>query len=200
MIVTNRIRELREAAGLSMEKLGERIGASTSTINRLEKGGTDLISEWLPPLARELGVRWWELIEIDDAPAAPGLAEEASLFVPEPGHPLARFGRGPTADLWTVGTDALDAIGIHRGDIVVVDIGAVAVAGVTNGDAVVVQLMDPADPARATTLVRQFIEPDLLITNSRTRNERMLNRRIDDVRIKGVIVSRFAPVGRRSSD
>ncbi|WP_018390885.1 LexA family transcriptional regulator [Ancylobacter sp. FA202] len=54
----NRIRELRERLGLSMAQLGVRIGVEGSTINKLEKGETQLTTRWMTRLAPAL--------EIDD--------------------------------------------------------------------------------------------------------------------------------------
>ena len=47
----NRIKELREKLGLSMEQLGIRIGVTGPTINKLEKGQTQLTTRWMSRLA-----------------------------------------------------------------------------------------------------------------------------------------------------
>ena len=62
MKISNNIRALRTAKGWSMERLAEAIGTSTSTINRLEKGETELVSEWVPRIAERLDVPIWDVI------------------------------------------------------------------------------------------------------------------------------------------
>ncbi|MFC3693091.1 LexA family protein [Chenggangzhangella methanolivorans] len=53
----NRIRELREAEGLSMAQLGARMGdVEASTINKLEKGDTLVNTRWMKRLADALRV------------------------------------------------------------------------------------------------------------------------------------------------
>lgn len=51
-----RLRELREAAGLSLDEVGRRAGMAASTVSRLESGARRLALDHLPPLARALGV------------------------------------------------------------------------------------------------------------------------------------------------
>ncbi|MFI5036293.1 MAG: helix-turn-helix transcriptional regulator [Acidimicrobiales bacterium] len=46
----NRVRELREGAGLSQGQLGERLGVSRQTINSIENG------RYLPSLPLALGI------------------------------------------------------------------------------------------------------------------------------------------------
>lgn len=50
----NRIRELRERLGLSMAQLGIRVGVEASTINKLEKGETQLTTRWMARLSPAL--------------------------------------------------------------------------------------------------------------------------------------------------
>lgn len=53
---TNRLKELREKANLSPQKLAERIGTTRQQIFKLEKGERRLTLEWLQRLAAGLGV------------------------------------------------------------------------------------------------------------------------------------------------
>lgn len=60
----NRIKELREARGLSMAELAALCSRATaSQINKLEKGKTQLTSYWLDQLANALGVHRLEILE-----------------------------------------------------------------------------------------------------------------------------------------
>ena len=193
--VSNVIRSLRTARGWTMEQLAEAIGATISTINRIEKGEVRLVSDWVPKLAAVLGVSEAEIAGLGTAP--PGLSEDATPFVADPGHPLERAAFGPSRDIWVVTSDALDAIGLYPGDKVVLDRSPAAVDAIATGDAVIVQIVDRDAPLRTTALLRQFVEPDLFITNARDHNAASLNRRHDDVRVLGVVVHKIAKVGRR---
>ena len=64
----NRLRELREAAGLSMDELALRVSrrghtTTASTINKLEKRHIKMTVEWLYRLSDALGVERWEIME-----------------------------------------------------------------------------------------------------------------------------------------
>lgn len=61
-----------------------------------------------------------------------------------------------------------------------------AVAACGTGDVVIAQLYDGMS---AMTLLRQFVAPSLLITNSYAPNLPTINTRTDDAAIKGVVVS-----------
>lgn len=176
-----------------MADLAQRLNTSVSSVNRLEKGEREMSVEELVRLAAILEAPFEAIVPAmaAGAPSPPGLREDA-----EPFH-----GGGPNEITlpdnrvaWHVTTDALSAIGIEPGDSIIVDISAEAVEQAGTGDAVVVQHYGPGMSAR--TLLRQFIEPDLLVTNSRGTNAAPLRRGHDDVAIKGVIVSRMQAVRR----
>ncbi|ANC92030.2 helix-turn-helix domain-containing protein [Azospirillum humicireducens] len=67
------MRELRQAAGLSQEKLAELAGTSQPQINKLETGQRKMTVDWAVKLARPLGVEPAVLLGLDlpAAPAAP---------------------------------------------------------------------------------------------------------------------------------
>lgn len=52
----NRIRELREKAGLSAERLADRVGTTQATISRLETGARRLTVSWMRRIADALQV------------------------------------------------------------------------------------------------------------------------------------------------
>lgn len=66
----NRIRELRERAGLSQEKLAERLNTSQPQVLRLETGQRRLTIDWAKRIARAVGVDWRELDSPAPAPDA----------------------------------------------------------------------------------------------------------------------------------
>ena len=60
--VTNRIRELRELAGLSSEELGRKVGLSGPRIRRLETDARPLTVYWMGKIAPHLGVEPADLL------------------------------------------------------------------------------------------------------------------------------------------
>ena len=66
-VITNRLRELRKARGLTLEKLAELSGVSVSQINRIERQQRGWSVESLPKLAKALGVPVSELIDASQA-------------------------------------------------------------------------------------------------------------------------------------
>lgn len=91
----NKIRALREAAGLSQQALADKVVPQTTQpqIDRLEKGERRLSLQWMERLALALGVRPSQLI--DDAKPegenAPTLQPQRSVF-PGKGEPLEFLG------------------------------------------------------------------------------------------------------------
>lgn len=80
--MANRIRELREARGLTLEQISERVETSVQQISRLERGDRRLTDEWMRKIARALGVPPAALLA-DSAPDDLQIAknaEEATLL------------------------------------------------------------------------------------------------------------------------
>jgi antitoxin component HigA of HigAB toxin-antitoxin module len=59
----NRIRELREARGLTLEDLAHRVGTTNQQISHLELGKRQLTVEWLRRLAKALDCHPWAIVE-----------------------------------------------------------------------------------------------------------------------------------------
>ncbi|MCG5241068.1 XRE family transcriptional regulator [Azospirillum doebereinerae] len=72
------MRELRQAAGLSQEKLAELAGTSQPQINKLETGQRKMTVDWAVKLARPLGVEPALLLGLDAAPAPAPVRPRAS--------------------------------------------------------------------------------------------------------------------------
>ncbi len=75
------MRELRQAAGLSQEKLAELAGTSQPQINKLETGQRKMTVDWAVKLAQPLGVEPAVLLGLDQ-PAAPVMARPARPALP----------------------------------------------------------------------------------------------------------------------
>ncbi len=196
--MTNRIDALR--GNLSYQKIAELINDSdgintnASTISKLAKGQMQLTETWLSRLSRALGVDRAALLGDEPHATSGQLQEDAALYEPDDGSPLAGL-RQKNRDLWEVRSSALDELGIVPGALILVDVSEAAVASVQTGDPVVVQVYSDAELTSAVTLLRQFIEPNLLITNSRDDNELPLNMQTANAHIKGRILHHIRQPG-----
>lgn len=105
------------------------------------------------------------------APLQPagGLSEEAETYTPPPGSFLAT---SPDVAYFRATSDSLDRhpLAICKGDVVVASIRDGVLDEVASGDAVVVQIYHKPDCMTATTVLRQYVAPGLLITNSSGAN------------------------------
>lgn len=75
----NRIREVREARGLSLEKLAKAVNTTKAQISRLEHGDRRLTVEWMLRLAKPLGVEPSALLPAGKRKPTLGLSSEADL-------------------------------------------------------------------------------------------------------------------------
>ena len=80
----NRIRELRERAGLSQEELARRLNTSQPQVFRLEKAQRGLTQAWMVRLAKALRVELWELVQ--DRPLPADEPEPSMTSIPVRGH------------------------------------------------------------------------------------------------------------------
>lgn len=199
-MIINRIREVRQSRKLTLAQLAQQVGTTATTIQRMERGEVLLVHELLLPVAEALGVSWIELLTRSpaqpDTVAPAGLAESAAAFAPPADHALARTRLADTEALFQVRGEDLSAIGIHAGDVLIVDVGRDAVRDVHTGDVVVAQIYGPG-LTDAVTVIRQFVAPALLVANSIAATMpgpiRMTHA---DAAIKGVARRRFGALPR----
>lgn len=177
----NRIRELREARGWTQEYLGKLIGRSKYIIGRLEDGTTPLKVDVARKLAEALDVALPDLLT---GPMVQDFQEEAAPYTSPDEGQLMRAMRRRNMEPWTIKSDSLDRLGIKPGDMRIFDHSQAAVDNVKTGDVVVVQLYDRADPMKATTVIRQFVAPDLIVTNRAGVNIAVT---LDNANFEGVI-------------
>jgi transcriptional regulator with XRE-family HTH domain len=59
----NRLRELREARGLTLAELADRVGTTNQQISHLELGKRQLTVEWLRRLGDALDCHPWAIVE-----------------------------------------------------------------------------------------------------------------------------------------
>jgi transcriptional regulator with XRE-family HTH domain len=189
-MAAHRIIEFREARGWTQEDLGTRIGRTKWQISRLESGKTRLDMDTAHKLAHILGVALLELVGGDASPATapPGLAEEAAPYEPPSGDPMSGF-LTKARQLSVVNCGSLDKIGFAPGDILVVDYSPSAVDAVVDLAAVLVRFRPREIATKPITLLRQFVPPRLLITNSAGTNHPSIDMDKEDAQIVGVVVS-----------
>jgi len=154
----NRIRELREARGItSSETLAELVGVSGATIRRLELGDTKLTVPMMQRLARVLQCMPSDLIS---TAMVADVADEVEAVRPEEvGSIRGLASRG--FQFWRVTGDSLANAGVDVGDIIAVDISTTTQP--KPGDCVVVRLTRDGHPP--ATVLRQWLPPGLLTTN-----------------------------------
>ena len=67
--------------------------------------------------------------------------------------------------LWKVTADSLASLGIHEGDVRLFDHSPEATAAPKTGSVVLVHISDREDSEKSTTILRQYVHPDLIVTN-----------------------------------
>lgn len=147
----------------------------------------------LPP--RDLGI-----VPFAEAPPVQrgGLSEDAERYEPPAGHFLAR---APNVSYFIMRSRALDQHPrrIMPGHVLAFDINHIDPKTITSGSIVVAQVFDKRELLHHIgTIIRQFIAPNKLITNSSVENEIAS---LDDpasphmIVIKGVLLSVVDTVG-----
>lgn len=179
----NRIKELREARGWSMEELGRRVGIGKSGVNKWEKGVNQIKMDKLQKLAEIFEIPIYEIIDVSGNTVG-SFEEDAEPYVAK--NKNERIDLGNAEFLYTAKTIVLDQIGIVPGTTLVVNMDNDATEHMQSEDIVLAQLYDGMS---AKTVLRQFIAPSLLITNSSSDNHPTINLRNEDAVIKGVVTS-----------
>lgn len=171
----NRLHELRQRRGLSMAALGVLVDTSASHVNKLEKGQVALTLDWIERLAGALGVRPIDVIWRDPSRELAAEAEALENVPDEAAELLDGAGRRA----FHVVSRRLDNLGLVPGDLVVT---APAEATPEPGAVVVARF-------GTVLLLRQFLPPALLVTNSGTANLLPLDMRRERPEVLGVAVA-----------
>lgn len=191
-MTSHRIKEIRDARGMSQKQLGARIGRTKSVISRLEDGSTSLDLEVARKVAQALDCSLSELLALeteDRGRVSGGIADRDDLTFFEQERD-ERFPRptGPNRYFMKVESDVVAGMGIDKDDRVEVDGSPEICKNPPALAAVRVQFLpDPSRPTHTISLLRQFVPPSKLITNSPRRDERPLDLERDNVKILGVI-------------
>src|SRR5262245_56366423 len=113
----NRIRELREAQGLSQQALADRAGISQAEGSRLESGKRELTESWMRTLAKDLSGRPADLL----VSVVTEFEDEVEPYFPNAADNLVGPLRKRGLACFKVMTDALSLAGIPPGSIHLVD-------------------------------------------------------------------------------
>lgn len=198
-IPENRIREWRERRELSMAALAERMGTAPGTVQKLEAGDMQLTVRWMATLADALDVDLIDLLVLPEPRAtaarlpAPRPTADAIDWRPAEGDAVPTVPGVEVPGFVQMTSEALDELDIRPGDILIFDAGARACAAIHTGDVVVARQYSDDALDRYVQVVRQFVEPALLTTNSRRANAAPINTRATETPIKGVVKSLFRP-------
>ena len=187
-----RLKKLREKRGWTQQELADLMNVHNTTIQKLEGGKTDLTVAKMEKLAALFEVPVTEFFDNGSTKNRDkqGFLEPASRpYTPPKGHALASTANNKTLTTYQLTENILDEINLLAGDILTFDMSSEAVKNVKSGDVVLVQLYDPDNFLKAVTMIRQFIWPALLITNSAANNQPTINMRREDAHIKGIMTS-----------
>ena len=166
-----------------MRELALRTNSSASTVNDLEKGRTQITVGWLERLAKAFDIPPEEIAGFSGH--GPNLSDDVVAIAdsaPEVSHIRVQENQA----LFRVTSSALNQVGIFPNSVIIVDTSNQLKAKLKTGDMIVGEYADGKIERR---VMRQFVAPSLLITNSELHNEPSLNLRTHMVRIIGVIVS-----------
>jgi transcriptional regulator with XRE-family HTH domain len=175
--------------GLTQKALAAMAGiANAETISKIERGAQKMTLDQAMTFAGIFNVPPAIFVkEIHSIGHERGFSEEAEPFLPDAESFESRIPLREAQSWYRIHDSRLDELGIMPGDTVVIDIGKSAMRGLAIGDVVIANLYS-ADGKGAETIVRQWIPPRLLITNSRSRNLLPLNLDYDNASLLGVVV------------
>lgn len=191
-MVSNNIRKFRKAKKLTLMEAADLIGISHTHLGRLE---TDKRTVSIP-MARRIAQAWG----VEDVSAliglptgqtieiAPGFRGDCELFEEREGAiPKNKMER------WRILRPVLVLAGIPEHSVVFVDRTVESVEGIKPLECVLAQYVDPSS-GKMVPIARQFLPPQLLVTNSNICNEPSLNFWNGEAYLLGVIRGQYTPI------
>lgn len=167
-------------------------------MSKWESGQVAVDLEIAGKVAKHYGVSIAEVLALESEATGQeqptGMAEDLVPYRANGTDPFASLTLGPHQYRFTVTSDVLSSVGIHKGDVVIVDDSAEAVRAVKPLQAVQVNWKDPAD-RKSKLLLRQFIPPKLLITNGTGNLPSIDMGASDEAHIVAVIVTAHRSFG-----
>ena len=179
---TSRIKRLRLERGLTLADLADKVGLSEGHMSRVEAGTRGLRFAKLDRLARALGVPVTDLVAAEEVAFTPDL----EAYHPPKGSVVAKALASSTQRMFRVLSGVLSELDLRENALIVADIDEKAVKAVGSGSVVVVSMASKeSDPI---LLLRQFIAPYLLITNSREQNSLPIHMLMTPAKIAGIVI------------
>jgi len=158
----NRIRELREAAGITLDELAKRSGYSKSQLSRLENEERRLNMDAMSAIGKALDVAPEELVAYGSLlPKNDEVTPDTVDGAPDVLADLRRSG----LKRYRVEADSAALLGYHPGHTITVDERPEAVQSVKSLDIVIARVV-----GTNVKVLRQFIAPDMLITQRPSAN------------------------------
>ncbi|WP_409560242.1 helix-turn-helix domain-containing protein [Hyphomicrobium sp. MC8b] len=184
-MVHNRVREIRKSKKLTLMQAAERIGISHTHLGRIETGVRGLSITMAKQIAR--GLQYEDLGYLLGLEAGEDIAGTDFFGDAEPYEDTELVPLSPKiqGERWRIIQPRLDLIGLPERAIAFVDTSAEAIASLKGLEKVLADL--PSIDGKSIVVVRQFLPPCLLVTNSSGINELPLNVREGDAAIRGVI-------------
>ncbi len=179
---------------MTTEQLAEAAGLSQPHLSRLENNKRMLLTPVAERIAGVLGATTAQIMGLNEdemeARGGQGFAEDIVPYVARPGDPFSALATS-NRYLFTVETDAVDKARVYRGDIVVIDDSQSRMDRLKPLEVVRVRYHPVEDFMTPITLLRQFVPPRLLITNSSTGNLPSIDMDEDDAHIVGIVVGTY---------
>ncbi len=165
-IKMNRIKEIREAIGMTQAELARRVGAVQSQLGFLERGERRLTVEWMGRIAAALGVAPQDLMN------SPALQLGDSEV-----EPVALDDRGAVAEalaikglhIYRVLKDNVAGAGVRAGDEITVEQTEDAIVRARSGDVLLCTLRT-IQSQESRLVLRVYVEGDLFVTHRQTNN------------------------------
>lgn len=178
----NRIRDLREAAGLDQAELAARVGTSPQQVGRHERGERRLTIQWVQRYAQALDVTASEIMGAPELTSTRSEVEPASVDGMPGLSSLSNVLAQRSLRLYRVVQSMVPDSGVHTGDIITIDESDASRQMATSGDVVLASL-----GGGDILILRVFVAPHMLVTNMPgTRNTVLrLDDRSADIRLVG---------------
>jgi transcriptional regulator with XRE-family HTH domain len=164
-MANNRIKQLRLEHGMSLKELADKVGVTDSHLSRAENGKRGLQVKKVEQIARIFKVPVAELMNLETCASLPDVAP----YTPPRGSVLEKAFTSTTQRMFKVLTNCMSELAITEGDPIIVDTSPLAKTDLHMGDLVVAEV-GGGEAGAGILVLRQFLEPNLLVTNSVDNN------------------------------
>jgi lambda repressor-like predicted transcriptional regulator len=188
-----------KAKGITWHALSKKLGRNGSYIEQYFKKGSPktLSLESKKIIARTLDIPIEtlaedELLDVNSmthaTTPAMGFSDDAEGYTGPQSNLYDPMLKNAQLAPFQIKTSVLSAIGINPGEVRLFSLSPIAIGNVKTGDVVVCQAYDKNNLLNAKTIIRQYLAPNKLITNSMTKDLATIDMGKEDVHIKGVMM------------